>query len=91
MEAYFDNAATTRCSDGAKEVMMRVLSEDYGNPSSLHRKGMEGENYIREARKNISKTLKVNDAELFLLPAERKLIIWPLLALPWQTAGRACI
>ncbi len=64
MEAYFDNAATTRCSDGAKEVMMRVLSEDYGNPSSLHRKGMEGENYIREARKNISKTLKVNDAEL---------------------------
>lgn len=64
MEAYFDNAATTRCSDGAKEVIMRALSEDYGNPSSLHRKGMEGENYIKEARKNISKTLKVSDAEL---------------------------
>ena len=39
MEVYFDNSATTRCSDGAKELMMRVLSEDYGNPSSLHGKG----------------------------------------------------
>ncbi len=65
MEAYFDNAATTRCSDGAREVMMRALSEDYGNPSSLHRKGMEGENYIREARKNICRTLKANETELF--------------------------
>ncbi len=64
MEAYFDNAATTRCSDGAREVMMRALSEDYGNPSSLHRKGMEGENYIREARKNICRTLKANETEL---------------------------
>lgn len=64
MEAYFDNAATTRCSDGAREVMMRALSEDYGNPSSLHRKGMEGEKYIREARKNICRTLKANETEL---------------------------
>ena len=43
MEVYFDNSATTRCSDGAKELMMRVLSEDYGNPSSLHGKGLTGE------------------------------------------------
>lgn len=64
MEAYFDNAATTRCLDSAKAVMVRALSEDYGNPSSLHRKGMEGENYIKEARKNICKTLKIHDTEL---------------------------
>lgn len=64
MEAYFDNAATTRCSEGAKAVMIRALSEDYGNPSSLHRKGMEGENYVKEARKNICRTLKINDTEL---------------------------
>ena len=64
MEAYFDNAATTRCSKGAIDVMVRVLSEDYGNPSSLHKKGMEGENYIKEARKNICRTLKVSESEL---------------------------
>ncbi len=64
MEVYFDNSATTRCSDGAKQLMMRILSQDYGNPSSLHGKGLTGENYIREARARIAKTLKVNESEL---------------------------
>lgn len=64
MEVYFDNSATTRCSAKAAELMVKVLTEDYGNPSSLHRKGMEGENYIKEARNRICKTLKINDTEL---------------------------
>lgn len=64
MEAYFDNSATTRCSDSAMELMIKALSEDYGNPSSLHLKGMEGENYIKEARNKICKTMKINDNEL---------------------------
>lgn len=64
MEAYFDNSATTRCGEGAKDMMVRALVEDYGNPSSLHGKGMEGEQYIRDAREKISRTLKVKDSEL---------------------------
>lgn len=64
MEAYFDNSATTRCSQGAKELMLRALSEDYGNPSSLHGKGMEAENYIRDAKIKICKTMKVRESEL---------------------------
>lgn len=64
MEVYFDNSATTRCSVKAAELMLKVLTEDYGNPSSLHRKGMEGENYIKEARNRICRTLKINDGEL---------------------------
>ncbi len=64
MEAYFDNSATTRCSKGAVEIMVRALSEDYGNPSSLHGKGMEGEHYIKEAAGKIAKTMKVREAEL---------------------------
>ncbi len=64
MEAYFDNSATTRCSQGAVEIMVRALSEDYGNPSSLHGKGMKGENYIREAGSKIAKTMKVKESEL---------------------------
>lgn len=64
MEAYFDNAATTRCSDGARDVMVRALCEDYGNPSSLHGKGLAGERYVREAKKQICKTLKVKEQEL---------------------------
>lgn len=65
MEAYLDNSATTRCSDEAVKIMTRVLQEDFGNPSSLHNKGMEGENYVKAARSEIAKTLKVNDKEIY--------------------------
>ena len=64
MEAYLDNSATTRCSDRACEVMKKVLTEDYGNPSSLHNKGMEAENYIKEARRTIAKSLKADEKEI---------------------------
>lgn len=64
MEVYFDNSATTRCSDGVREIMQKAFMEDYGNPSSLHLKGLEAENYIKEARERIAKTLKVSEREL---------------------------
>lgn len=65
MEAYFDNSATTRCMKPAADLMMKVLQEDFGNPSALHNRGMEAEKYIREARSRIAKTLKVNEREIF--------------------------
>ncbi len=40
MQAYLDNSATTRCSERAKDLMVKVLMEDYGNPSSLHMGGV---------------------------------------------------
>ena len=64
-EVYLDNSATTRCSERAKDLMVKVLMEDYGNPSSLHMKGVEAENYIEEAKKKIAKTLKVDEKEIF--------------------------
>lgn len=64
MEAYLDNSATTRCSDRAFALMQKVLLEDYGNPSSLHMKGMEAERYVKAAREKIAKTLKVTEKEI---------------------------
>ena len=64
MEAYLDNSATTKCSSKAAKIMAKVLTEDFGNPSALHNKGMEGENYLKDARSKIAKTLKVNDKEI---------------------------
>lgn len=64
MEAYFDNSATTKCSAKAVELMKKVLLEDYGNPSSLHLKGVDAEDYIKEARNRICKTMKINENEL---------------------------
>ncbi|MBP3451789.1 MAG: cysteine desulfurase [Agathobacter sp.] len=64
MEAYLDNSATTSCSLAATEKMVALLTQDYGNPSSMHMKGVIAEKYITEAKKKIAKTLKVEEKEL---------------------------
>ena len=64
MEAYLDNSATTRVSEDVKDIMVKVMTEEYGNPSSLHMKGVEAEHYVREAREKIAKILKVNEKEI---------------------------
>lgn len=64
MEAYFDNSATTRCTQAAVDVMQKALLEDYGNPSSLHMKGVTAENYIKTATAQIAKILKVSEKEI---------------------------
>ncbi len=65
MEVYLDNSATTRCFDQVAELMTHIMCEDYGNPSSLHRKGVQAEKYIRYAKEVIAKNLKVNEKEIF--------------------------
>ena len=64
MEIYFDNSATTQVFPCVREVMMRTMEDDFGNPSSMHRKGMDAENYIRTAKTQIAKTLKVDEKEI---------------------------
>lgn len=64
MEVYLDNSATTRCYDDVAALMTRVMCADYGNPSSLHLKGVQAENYIRYAKETIAKILKVNEKEI---------------------------
>lgn len=64
MKVYLDNSATTRCSERAMGIMLRALSEDYGNPSALHGMGKCAEDYIRDAREKIAATLKADGKEL---------------------------
>lgn len=64
MQVYLDNSATTRCSERAKNLMVKILTEDYGNPSSLHRMGKTAEDYIKEAKNKIAKTLKADEKEI---------------------------
>lgn len=64
MEAYLDNAATTRPFDEVTELVKKVMGEDFGNPSSLHTKGIEAERYIREAGDAIAATLKCDRKQI---------------------------
>ena len=64
MEAYLDNSATTRVFPEVAELMTRLMLEDYGNPSSMHFKGVRAEQYVKHAKEQIAKVLKVNEKEL---------------------------
>lgn len=63
-EIYLDNSATTKCFPEVAELMTKIMCEDYGNPSSMHLKGVEGEKYIRSAKEIIAKNLKVSEKEI---------------------------
>ena len=63
-EVYLDNSATTRVFDSVRDVMVQAMMADYGNTSSRHMKGVEAENYIKTAREEIAKSLKVKDKEI---------------------------
>ena len=65
MEVYLDNSATTMCYPEVGELVYKVMCRDYGNPSSLYRKGVEAEHYIRDAKETIARLLKVNGKEIF--------------------------
>lgn len=64
MEIYLDNSATTRVLDSVKDEVINAMQNDYGNPSSLHLKGVSAENHIKKAKEIIAKNLKVNDKEI---------------------------
>ena len=64
MQAYLDNSATTVCEPGVVEKVVQMMSIVYGNPSAMHNKGVEAENYVKEAKEIIAKTLKVQEKEI---------------------------
>ena len=64
MEVYLDNSATTKVFPEVAELMTKIMCEDYGNPSSLHMKGVAAENYVRYAKETLARLLKVNEKEL---------------------------
>lgn len=64
MEVYLDNSATTRAFPEVAELMTKIMLEDYGNPSSMHFKGVRSEQYVKQAREQIARLLKVSEKEI---------------------------
>lgn len=65
MDIYFDNGATTRAFPEVREMMDKVLEEEYGNPSSMHGKGLTAEHHLKKTREIIAKSLRVDPKEIF--------------------------
>ena len=64
MEVYLDNSATTQVFPEVAEAMTQIMCLKYGNPSSMHLKGMEAENQIRKAKETLAGILKCTEKEI---------------------------
>ena len=65
MQVYLDNSATTKTFSVVNEKMIEMMTENYGNPSSLHRMGMNAEDKISFARGVLSSYLKCNEKNIY--------------------------
>lgn len=63
--AYLDNSSTTKPSKKAVQYITRALESSWGNPSSLHRIGMEAEIALNDARECIAHTVNARADEIF--------------------------
>lgn len=64
-EIYLDNSATTRVYEQAAKAAFEVMTENYGNPSSLHMRGVLAEKVMEEARRDIANVLGANPEGLY--------------------------
>ena len=64
MDVYFDNSATSRCYDSVKDIVIRTMTEDFGNPSAMHLKGVEAEKYVKDSAARLARILKVQEKEI---------------------------
>ncbi len=65
MEIYLDNAATTKVCKAAADIAYDCMINDYGNPSSLHKKGLEAEKRVTASRKILADALCVKEEEIY--------------------------
>lgn len=65
MEIYLDNSATTKPYQEVVDKMVLALTTQYGNPSSIHKKGIEVEREIKEIRRNIARSLGAKENEIY--------------------------
>ena len=65
MNVYFDNSATTKPYDEVIEAVSKGMKEYFGNPSSLHKIGMNCEKRLNEAREYFASTIKCNKEEIY--------------------------
>ena len=64
-EIYLDNSATTKVSEEAAKLAYEIMTENYGNPSSLHEKGLNAQLAVEKARKQIADTLNCDENTIF--------------------------
>lgn len=87
-EIYLDNSATTRVLPPVAEAMQVMLMQEYGNPSSLHAKGVAAEKAVRRARKQVAQVLGAAPEEIFFTSGGTEANNWAVWGTVRQRKGR---
>lgn len=69
MEVYLDNSATTKPCKKACEAALNTMENDFGNPSSLHKKGYDALQILEQSRGVIAKSIGVDPSRIFFTPS----------------------
>lgn len=92
-EVYLDNSATTKPCQEAIDAVMNAMTVDYGNPSSMHQKGVDAENIVRRSTEKLAAIMKVDPATIYYTSGASESNNWALFgtALANQRRGKHII
>ena len=76
---YFDNAATTKVRDEVVDVMLRLMRESYGNPSSAHYMGRRAAGELASARKHVAAALGAAPGDVYFTSGGTEADNWAIL------------
>ena len=88
MDIYLDNAATTRVCPEAADMAYRVMTEQYGNPSSTHARGREAKKLLDAARRELALCLGCQPKELAFTSCGSEADNWALLSGAWAASAK---
>ena len=84
---YLDNSATTPVLPEAAQAAVELMTEEYGNPSSLHTKGFAARQRMEAARAAVAARLGARPEELTFTRAAPRPTTWPSSGRPWPGSG----
>ena len=84
MKVYLDNASTTNVSKEVLEAMIPYFKEEFGNPSSLHEKGIKNRKVVNESRNKIAELLNCKKSEIHFTSCGTESINWALKGLAFK-------
>ena len=79
MEVYLDNSATTKAYPEVVSLVADIMTNDYGNASSMHLKGVDAEKYLKYSKATIAGIMKVKEKEIFFTSGGTESDNWALL------------
>lgn len=88
MEVYLDNSATTKAYPEVARLVADIMTEDYGNSSSMHLKGVDAEKYIKYSKKTIAGIMKVQEKEIFFTSGGTESDNWALMGTAYANYRR---